>query len=201
MLTPYSNHHHRRHRYTAITTPSPPPPLLPPPPSQEHFVSGLLCTEVPIALSVKIDGGGSGGGGGGGDSGGGGGDSGGGGGGVRERLDVTVIEASRASQDTIVDSALALEGDDTTTMADRVALGSGDPYGAVLWPAGAAVADMELAPGPDSAGARGRHRAAVPIRRNGWLRPRHYDRLRAADARPVGVRCGAPQRGRATARG
>ena len=83
----------------------------------EHRVSGLLCTAVPISIDVHqtILGGDK-----------------------LERIDVTVVEASRASQDAIVNSALAIEGDDTP---EGAALTSGDPYGAVLWPAGAAVAE------------------------------------------------------------
>lgn len=83
-------------------------------PSQKmHLVSGLQCTEVAISLQMN-----------------------------KKAIDVTVLEASSASQETLVDAALVLDDDEQPSAS--LTLKSGDPYGAVLWPASAAVAEYLL---------------------------------------------------------
>ncbi len=56
---------------------------------------------------------------------------------------VTILEATADAQNTLVDMALATE--EEMKLDDENHLKSGDPYGAVLWPAASAVADHLLA--------------------------------------------------------
>lgn len=53
---------------------------------------------------------------------------------------VTVLEATAESQDDLVNSALLMDGDDEVRN-EGPTLNSGDPYGAVLWPAASATAN------------------------------------------------------------
>jgi len=53
---------------------------------------------------------------------------------------VTVLEATAASQETLVDIALSMEEDGNESEMNGLCLSMGDPYGAVLWPAASAVA-------------------------------------------------------------
>jgi predicted nicotinamide N-methyase len=55
---------------------------------------------------------------------------------------VTVLEASAESQDKLVN--LALEDEDGVAGAEGTSLNSGDPYGAVLWPASQTLASLLL---------------------------------------------------------
>lgn len=55
---------------------------------------------------------------------------------------VTILEATAKAQDDLVDMALALDEDELTD--DEQLLQSGDPYGAVLWPAASAISNHLL---------------------------------------------------------
>jgi predicted nicotinamide N-methyase len=52
---------------------------------------------------------------------------------------VTILEATAKAQDDLVDMALALNEDELTAV--KQLLQSGDPYGAVLWPAASAISN------------------------------------------------------------
>ena len=54
--------------------------------------------------------------------------------------DVIVVEATASSQETLVDWALLQDEDDGELSFASARLPSGDPYGAVLWPASSAIA-------------------------------------------------------------
>ena len=60
---------------------------------------------------------------------------------------VTILEATAAAQETLVDLALLEDGDDVSPDQSLIegTLATGDPYGAVLWPAAFVVAQRLLA--------------------------------------------------------
>ena len=111
-----------------------------------HAVSGLRCVEVPVPLKVIVNGG-------------------------LSTIFVTVLEADMKSQEELVDAALVLEDEHPSSrctmppvsvavchqcllllfyscghsklmhLMSSIKLQAGDPYGSVLWPAAAAVAE------------------------------------------------------------
>ena len=117
-------------------------------------------------------------------------------------LPVTVLEATAASQEILVDMALEEDGGGGDDGA--VGLRQGDPTGAVLWPASRTVAEYLLAdrregrrraaPLPPRAG-RGVGPGVDRVRGVRDVRADRCDGLRARRARDGGVRARTSQRG------
>jgi len=63
---------------------------------------------------------------------------------VKKVGSITIMEATAASQDELLEMACATEEEIAQSDTEHLIITSGDPYGAVLWPAASAVSDHLL---------------------------------------------------------